>query len=314
MKIYLGDMFHPDAVEWLRQRAEVVQDFDHIEELDGILIRAGGVTGEQIRKAKNLKVIGRHGVGFETVDVAAAKEQGVRVLNVPRGNAHSVAEYIVTLFLAMSRRLYESNLRIRRDEIHAIAPAVLRGRDISGKEVGMIGMGNISCMAGEMLRSAFQTKLYGYDPFIDAEEAARRGFEKVDTIEELLERSDFVSISVHLNDSTRNLLHSEMFDHFRPDAVLVNTARGGVVNEDDLYHALKEGKLAAAACDVFANEPNYTGNPLFELENFSATPHLGGNTVDAIRRTSMSIVQGAVALLEGADDAELTKLGVGIIC
>lgn len=314
MKIYLGDMFHPDAVEWLSQHAEIVHDFDQIEELDAILIRAGGVTAEQIHQAKNLKVIGRHGVGFETVNIQAAKEKGVRVLNVPRGNAHSVAEYIVALFLQMSHRLYEANARIRRNEIHAIAPSVLQGQDLTGKEVGMIGMGNISCMAAEMLKNAFQTKVYGYDPFIDAEEAAKRGFVKVDTIEELLEHSDFVSISVHLNDSTRNLIHGEMFNHFRPNAILVNTARGGIINEDDLYDALKAGKLAGAACDVFAAEPNYSGNRLFELDNFSATPHLGGNTVDAIRRTSMSLVQGAVQMLNGVEDEELIKLGVGIIC
>lgn len=314
MKIYLGDMFHPDAVEWLNQHAEVVCDFRHIEDLDAILIRAGGVSAEQIEKAKNLKVIGRHGVGFETVNVQAAKEKGVRVLNVPRGNAHSVAEYIVALFLEMSRRLYEGNVRIRRDEFHSIAPASMQGNDITEKAVGMIGMGNISCMAADMLSAAFHTKIYGYDPFVDGEEATRRGFIKLDTIEELIESSDFVSINVHLNESTRNMISGDVFNHFKKNAILVNTARGGIVNEDDLYDALKNGKLAGAACDVFTDEPNYTGNKLFELDNFSATPHLGGNTVDAIRRTSMSLVQGAVAMLEGKDEAEVKNLGCGIIC
>lgn len=314
MKIYLGEMFHPDAVEWLTRHAEVVRDLSHIEELDAILIRAGGVTEEHIQKAKRLKVIGRHGVGYETVDIRAAKERNIHVLNVPRGNARSVAEYIVALFLEMSHRLYEANVRIRRDEFHGIAPSAMQGRDLAGKDVGMIGMGNISRMAAEMLKSAFQVHVYGYDPFITAQEAANRGFIKVDTVEELLERSDFVSISVHLNDSTRNLISGKMFDHFKPGAILVNTARGGIVNEDDLYDALKSGKLAGAACDVFAHEPDYAGNRLFELDNFSATPHLGGNTVDAIRRTSMSLVQGAVRLLEGADLEELTNLGVSLIC
>lgn len=314
MKIYLGEMFHPDAVDWLYQHADVVQDFNHIEELDAILIRTGGVSAEQIKQAKNLKVIGRHGVGFETIDVQAAKEKGIHVLNVPRGNANSVAEYIVALFLEMSRRLYEANVRIRRDEFRSIAPPSMQGNDIMGKTVGMIGMGNISCMAANMLSAAFKVKLYGYDPFIDAEESARRGFIKLDTIEELLEISDFVSVSVHLNESTRNMISGDVFNHFKKNAILVNTARGGIINEDDLYNALKSGKLAGAACDVFTNEPNYAGNKLFELENFSATPHLGGNTVDAIRRTSMSLVQGTVALLEGKDEAEINGLGCGIIC
>lgn len=200
--------------------------------------------------------------------MTAARKRGIFVLNVPRGNAHSVAEYIVALFLQISRRIVEANTRIRRDEFHTIAPGSMQGRDVTGKTVGMIGMGNISCLSGNMLKTAFGTKNYGYDPFIDSEEADRRGFIKVDTVEELLELSDFVNISVNLTESTEGMISGDVFDHFKKNAILVNTARGGIINEDDLYNALKEGKLAGAACDVFADEPNYTGNKLLEPENF----------------------------------------------
>lgn len=123
-------------------------------------------------------------------------------------------------------------------------------------------------------------KILGYDPFISTDEAVKRGFEKVETVAELLERADMVNINVPLIDSTRNLIAGEMFNHFKPGAVLVNAARGGIVNEEDLYDALVSGKLKAAACDTFVVEPPKPGRykDLFSLENFSATPHLGGNT------------------------------------
>lgn len=312
MKIYLSDLFHPDAVEWLEEHAEVVRDFDKIEELDAILIRPGGVTGEQIRKAKNLKLIGRHGVGYNTVDIEAAKAAGVHVLNVPRGNAHSVAEYVVTLVLATSRRLYEANHGMREGRFNRVAPPDLQGRDVEGSVFGVIGMGNIGMMAAGILHRAFNVKAIGYDPFVDKEEASRRGFTKVDTVEELIEMSDYVSINVPLTEGTRNLISGNMFDHFKPDAVLINTARGGIINEKDLYDALVQGKIRAAACDVFESEPDYAGNRLFELDNFSATPHLGGNTVDSIRRTSMALVQAAVEYLNGTELSELKD--VGVIC
>ncbi len=139
----------------------------------------------------------------------------------------------------------------------------------------------------------------GYDPFVSAEEAAKRGFEKVDTVEELLERSDLVNVNVPLVKSTTNLVSREAMTHFKPGAVFVNAARGGVIDEDALYDALVEGRLRAAACDTFVEEPVSPDNKLLTLRNFSATPHLGGNTEESLQKTGMQVVQDTIAVLNG---------------
>lgn len=299
MKIYLSEFIHPAAVERLRSVATVESTFDHIEELDGIIVRGVKVPRDIIERAVNLKVVGRHGVGYETVDIEAAREHGVRVLNAPHANALSVAELIVARFLEMSRDLYKANAKLRRGEFTRIAPPELLGSEISGKTLGLIGMGNIPQLVAKMLRAAFHVEAYGYDPFVSPEEAERRGIHKVDTIHELLERSDLVSINVHLTPETTNLISGDVFDHFKPGAIFVNTARGKIVNEEDLYDALVSGKLRGAAFDVFADEPLPKDSKLLTLENFSATPHIGGNTEEALYRTGMAVVENVIRVIEG---------------
>lgn len=299
MKIYLSEFIDPAAVEYLKEQAEVVDNFDSIEELDGIIVRGVPVGREIFEKAKNLKVVGRHGVGYEIVDTIAAKEFGVHVVNVPRANALSVAELVVARFLEMSRDLLKGNLGLREGRFTRIAPPELQGMEITGKTLGLIGMGNIPQIVARMMAAAFNVDVIGYDPFVDAEEAARRGIRKIDRLEDMLEQADLVNISLHKTPDTENMFSGDLFNHFKPNAVFVNTARGGIVNEDDLYEALKAGKLKAAAFDVFEVEPLPSNNKLLTLDNFSATPHIGGNTAEALARTSMTVVQNVIHVIKG---------------
>ena len=204
-------------------------------------------------------------------------------------------------FLEMSRDLYRANAGMRRGAFTRIAPPEMQGTEVTGKTLGLIGMGNIPQMVAHMMTAAFGVKVIGYDPFVSAEEAARRGIEKADTLEALLEQSDLVTISVHLNPQTENMIHGDLFDHFKPSAIFVNTSRGKVVNENDLYEALKAGKLRGAAFDVFATDPGPLpkDSPLLTLDNFSATPHIGGNTQEALYRTGMTVVQNVLDVLDG---------------
>ena len=218
MKVYLSEYIHPAAVEHLKAHAEIVDNFDHPGELDGMVVRGVKVTREMIERATNLKVVGRHGVGFEGVDIDAAKAHGVHVVNAPLANATSVAELIVARFLEMSRDLYRANVGMRQGAFTRIAPPEMQGTEITGKTLGLIGMGNIPRMVAHMMTAAFGVKVVGYDPFVSAEEAARRGIEKVDMLEALLEQSDLVTISVHLNPQTENMIHGALFDHFKPSA------------------------------------------------------------------------------------------------
>ena len=299
MKVFLNEFIHPAAVEYLRENAEIVSDEARLSEVDGILVRGKHVTRDVIAQAPNLKVVGRHGVGYDGVDIEACRERGIHVVNAPRANVRSVAELIVARFLEMSRGLYAANEGLRQGVFTRIAPPELVGSEVTGKTLGLIGMGNIPRTVAEMMESAFQVKVCGYDPFISREDAEKYGIEKVDTLEELLERSDLVSINVHLTKETENMISGPLFDHFKPNAIFVNTARGHIVNEDDLYDALVAGKLKAAAFDVFADEPLPKDSRLLTLKNFSATPHIGGNTEEALYRTGMAVVKNVLAVLTG---------------
>lgn len=301
MKVYLNEFIHPEAVAYLKKHVTVVDTFQKIEELDGILVRGIKITRDIVEHAKNLKVVGRHGVGYEGVDLEACREYGVHVVNAPRANAVSVAELVVARFLEMSRHLYASNAKLRKGEFTRIAPPDMLGTEVTGKTLGLIGMGNIPRIVADIMRAAFHVEVLGFDPFISAETALSYGIRKVDTLEELLEQSDLVSINVHLTKETENMISGKLFDHFRPNAIFVNTARGHVVNEDDLYDALVSGKLKAAAFDVFAQEPLPRDSKLLTLENFSATPHIGGNTEEALYRTGMTVVKNILAVLEGQE-------------
>ena len=283
MVVYLSEYIYPKAAELLRQQATVVDTFDNIEEIDAIIVRGASVTAEMMDRAKKLKVIAKHGIGCNSIDV----------------EADSVAELTVALFLLLQRRLYEANEGCRAGRFTSIAPRDFLGTEILGKTFGQIGMGNIAQRIAHIMNKGFGVKVLGYDPFINAEEAARRGFEKVDTMEELLERSDMVNINVPLVPNTEGMISREMFDHFKPGAVFVNAARGAVIDEDALYDALVSGKLKAAACDTFINEPPTGENKLLSLPNFSATPHIGGNTYEALEKAGMEVVTETLRVLNG---------------
>ena len=299
MLVFLKDYIYPPAVELLKQRAEIVDNWDRISEIDAIIVRGTKITADIIEKATNLKVIAKHGIGVNTIDVEAAAKRGIPVINTPLTNADSVAELTVALFLMMERRLYEANVKSREGSFKVKGPSDFLGNEIGGKTFGQIGMGNIAQRIAHIMSAGFGCKVLGYDPFVNAEEAAKRGFEKVETVEELLERSDLVNVNVPLVKSTTNLVSRDAMRHFKHGAVFVNAARGEVIDEDALYDALVEGRLRAAACDTIVEEPVSPDNKLLTLRNFSATPHIGGNTEEALEKTGMQVVRDTLAVLDG---------------
>ena len=299
MVVFLKDYIYPPAVEELKKRAEVVDNWDRIGEIDAIIARGTKITADIIEKATNLKVIAKHGIGVNTIDVEAATKRGIPVINTPLSNADSVAELTVALFLMLERRLYEANVKSREGSFKTKGPSDFLGNEINGKVFGQIGMGNIAQRIAHIMSAGFGCKVLGYDPFVNAEEAAKRGFEKVETVEELLERSDLVNVNVPLVKSTKNLVSREAMAHFKPGSVFVNAARGEVIDEDALYDALVEGRLRAAACDTFVEEQVSPTNPLLTLRNFSATPHLGGNTEEALQKTGTQVVRDTLSVLAG---------------
>jgi D-3-phosphoglycerate dehydrogenase len=301
MKVYLSEYIHPKALEKLRERAEITDNFNNPEEIDAILTRVVDVNRKIMESCKNLKVIGKHGIGYNNIDVNSAKDLGIKVVYTPLANVNSVAELIVTLILNVSRNITMVNTKVRNSEYKTIAPKESIGIEIAGKTLGLVGMGNIARTAASILKNGFGVKVIGYDPFLTKERAEEFGITKYETIEELIADSDIVNISVPLTEGTRNLINEKSFDHFKPDAILINTARGGIVNEEALYGALKNGKLRGAACDVFVNEPPTGDNPLVSLANFIATPHVGANTEEALFRMGMTVVDEIFKVLDGKE-------------
>lgn len=298
MKIYLNENIAKSAYNRLAERAKIVTNFEHPEELDAIMVRRVHVTREIIEKAVNLKVISMHGIGRDTIDVEAAKEHGIPVPNVPNQSMESVAELAVAQIMVLSRNMKKANIGICQSRYNSHAPIELIGNDIYGKTLGMVGIGRISLRIAEMMSAAFHVNLIGYDPFISKEKAGSLGIKKIDTVQELFSNSDYVNISVPLIDSTRNLISSSIFDGANPNLIMVNTSRGGIVDEKALYDALTNGKIKAAASDVFLSEPPKKNNPLVSLENFVATPHIGGNTKECLERVGNAAVDNLFAVID----------------
>lgn len=301
MVVYLSEYIHPDAEALLRKRTDVVTTFDHVEEIDAVILRTAEVNRKIIARAKHLKVIGKHGVGCNTIDLEAAREYGVTVLNTPAANTNSVAELIVGLMLTVSRKISICDAKCRGEGFEKIAPPEMTGVELTNKTVGLVGMGNIARRVGEILKNGFSAEIVGYDPYCTEEQAKVWGIKKYTELKELLAVSDIVNISVPLTKSTENMITKSEFQYFKSNAILVNAARGGIVNENDLYHALKEKKIKAAACDAFVSEPPNGRNKLMTLDNFCATPHIGANTEEALYRMGMEVVEEVLNVLDGKE-------------
>ena len=302
MKVYLSEIIHDEAIKKISEEAEIVSDFNSIEEIDAIILRTLKVTREMMEKAKNLKVIGKHGIGYDSIDIDAAKELGIKVVYTPTANIQSVAELIVSLMSNASRNICDAYSQIRNSALATIAPRDLIGVELSGKTLGLIGAGNIARTAAGILQKRVRHEECSVMTSIWIRNSAQRGtWKNADELDDLLSRSDFVSISLPLTDETRGMIGEKELDACKGNCILVNTARGGIVDEKALYQALKNGKIRAAACDVFLSEPPNAENPLTQLKNFIATPHIGASTEEAMYRMGMTVVEDVLAVLHGKD-------------
>ena len=299
MIVYLSEYIHPEPRKQLEQEAVIVDNFDHIEDIDAILVRRFRVDEELMNKAKNLKLVAVHGVGYDMVDIEAAKRHGIAVTNTPQANSDSVAELVTGLTIDLERNILQADSACHQSLVKRSAPAELKGYSIHGKTLGQIAIGNVGSRVGKIMKNAFAMKVLAYDPYVPDERFEELGFTRVHSLEELIKNADVVNVSTPLNEETRNLIHGEMFTWFKPHAILLNCARGGIVNEKDLYDALKTGKVMAAACDVFEKEPPTAATPLLSLPNFIATPHQGANTEEATRNMAQMAVNEILRLKKG---------------
>ena len=286
MQVYLSEHIAPSAYARLARHFEIVDNFDHPEQLAAMIIRRAVVPRAVIARAPNLKVIAMHGGSRDTIDTAAAAEYGVPVPNVPGLGAPAVAELAVADLLALNRQLKFVNNGLCAGRFDHFGAEEFVCHEMTGRTLGLVGTGNIAHRVADILRAAFDVRVLCWNPRRTAAECAAWGYEQVATLPELFRRSDFVNVSITLCDATRDLINAPVFAAANPDLLLVNTSRGGIVNEHDLYIALTTGQIRAAASDVFVHEPPACDDPLIHLDNFIATFHIGGSTYESLERVS----------------------------
>lgn len=302
MVVYLSENIDTGALQKLKEHATVVDTFENIEDIDAIIVRRVKVTRELIGRAKRLKVIGMHGIGPDTIDLIAAKEYGVPVINVPTANVESVAELAIGFIFDLYRKISLANYNIRLGKYQRFAPVELMGSELSGKTLGLVGVGHVSQRIAEILRVAFHCRVLGYDPYCSAENFEKNQIQRVDNLPGLIAGSDIVNVSVPSTPSTRNMVGAKEFSRFKKGGILVSTSHGGVIDEQALYEALRKKQLAGAAVDVFRQDPPAKDDPLLTLENLVATPHIGGNTHECLERVGNRIVSGVLGFLKEGKD------------
>ena len=279
-----------------------------IPEADAVLVRsATKIDEEALEAAKRLMVVARAGVGLDNVDVKAATQNGVMVVNAPTSNIVSAAELAVALMLAAARHVAPANAALKQGEWKR---SKYTGIELYEKTVGIVGLGRIGVLVAQRL-SAFGMRVIAYDPYVQAGRAAQMGVRLV-TLDELLAESDFMSVHLPKTPETVGLIGEEQLAKVKPTLVLVNAARGGIVDEQALYNALKEGRIAAAGLDVFAKEP-CTDCPLFEFENVVATPHLGASTDEAQEKAGIAVARSVRLALNGELVPDAVNVQGGVI-
>lgn len=300
-KIFLCEDIDSDSYQLLKDNFIIINDMNDIDQCHGIFTRNLKIDKSFIDKCSNLEIIGLHGSGIDDVDLDYIKEKKIHFFNTPNLNSLSVAELIVSFVLTMSRNTYLIDRDFKQNKIDKVAPIEYLGNEISGKTFGLIGTGNIAIKAANILKYGFNMKIIAYSRSLTKEKADNLGFVYKDSIEDILKEADFINIGTSLNKDTYHMINSNLLKLISKHAYLINTARGAVVDENDLYEALKNHWFAGYACDVLENEPVSADYPLLNLKNVFYTPHIGGSTKECLNRVGNAVVEGFIAYFNGED-------------
>jgi D-3-phosphoglycerate dehydrogenase len=303
---------HPGGIELLEQVASVrilagPNDPDlavALAEADALIVRSTPTDARMMAAAPRLRVIGRHGAGLDNIDLVEAERRGIRVLNTPRSNTESVAEFVITVALMALKRVTEASFELRAGTFTPAAGSLpgqvhragLVGREATGARLGLVGAGAIGRAVATRAR-ALGMVVSAYDPFLPAERMIELQLVPVDTLDELLSSSDIVSLHVPGGDQNRSLIGRSEISLMPPGSILVNAARGELVDVEALAEALHSGHLAAAAVDVFDPEPPPADSPLFSAPRLLATPHMAAMTEESLERMSLDVAAGVIEAL-----------------
>ena len=302
MKIYVLDAFHLSGVELAEKQAEVIR-WDNPraknwhEDADGLMVRGKKISAEDMARAKKLRVISKQGVGLDNIDLEAAKAHGIAVCRTPGVNSEAVAEMALSLGLSVVRRVTEFDRMTRADG--KVQRANFLGYESWQKTVGIVGMGNIGTLVARKWRGAFDAKIIGYDPYVPANRWSELPHKRAASLEEMLPQVDILSLHLPLTPESRNMIDAARLALMKPSAIVVNTSRGGIVNEAALYQAISSGKLFGAGFDVFEVEPPTSDHPLMSLPTFVGTPHAAAGTIETQARSSMLAASQLLEALAG---------------
>ena len=279
-----------------------------VPDADALLVRsATTVDAEVLAAAPKLKIVARAGVGLDNVDVDAATARGVLVVNAPTSNIHSAAEHALALLLAAARQIPAADATLRE---HTWKRSSFSGIEIFGKTVGVVGLGRIGQLVAQRL-AAFGAHITAYDPYVSHARAAQLGIELL-TLDELLGRADFISVHLPKTKETAGLIGKEALAKTKPGVIIVNAARGGLVDEAALADAVSSGHVRGAGLDVFSTEP-CTDSPLFELPQVVVTPHLGASTEEAQDRAGTDVAASVRLALAGEFVPDAVNVGGGVV-
>src|SRR6476619_439506 len=299
MKILVSDSLAKQGIELLEQagftvvvKSKMPKDelCKEIKDTDGLIVRSGTkVTAELIAAAEKLKVVGRAGSGLDNVDTPAATRRGIVVMNTPGGNTVTTAEHTMSMICAMSRRIPQATTSVKAGKWEKDK---FMGVELFNKVLGIVGVGQIGSHLTK-LAQGIGMRVIAYDPYLAADRAEKMGVEMVG-LPELYRRADIISVHTPLTPETKNLINAQSIGTMKPGVMIVNCARGGIIHEGDLHEALKSKRVAAAAFDVFEEEPVKADNPLLALDNFIATPHIGASTTEAQENVAIGIAEQIV--------------------
>jgi len=304
LKVLITEKLADSGVELLEEEFEVdvllglspEELLERIGDYDGLIIRSSTkVTAEVIDRAERLKAIGRAGIGVDNIDIESATKRGVLVANAPESNTVAAAEHTLGLMLAAARRIPAADSSLREGEWKR---SVFKGVEVSEKTLGLVGLGHVGAIVARGA-TGMGMRVLAYDPYVSEDRMRSMNVDRAESLDEVFETSDFISLHVPRTPQTAGMVDAGALEKMKPSAYLINVARGGIVEETALYNALKEGAIAGAALDVFAEEPT-TDSPLFSLPNVVVTPHLGASTAEAQDRAGVTAAEQVAIALRGA--------------
>ena len=323
MKILLSEKIDQVGMELLKKNAEVFVAKDTSKEelvksvkgMDAIIVRSSPLYNEVIEAADRLKVVGRHGIGLDNIDLNFVFGKGIKVVNTPTANSNSVSEHVIAMMMALSKKLLLCDTKMKNKELCVEGISLTGygvrlgcgGLELKGKTLAIAGFGRIGKLIAKKCVAAFDMNVKVYDPPLYKKIELPEKYEWAESVDELVKDADYISLNLPILPSTRNIINKTVFDKMKPTAILVNCSRGGTVNEEDLYTALKNHRIYGAGIDVYAHEPPLKDNKLFELDNIILTPHMAASTKESQEAMALEVSQGVIDVLNGKEPYNLVK-------